>query len=61
MDSRSGASARTSATYSTGGDNNLVRSVTTLDLKTKTTYKSNKVDLALSKVELAQQEEEIEN
>ncbi len=61
MDSCSGASARTSATHSTGGDNNLVRSVTTLDLKTKTTYKSNKVDLALSKVELAQQEEEIEN
>ena len=58
MDSHSGASACTGATHSTGGDNNLVRSVTTLDLKT--TYKSNKVDLALSKAELARQEEEIE-
>lgn len=49
-----GASAtQTGATHSTGtgDDNNCVYSVTTLVLKT--TYKTNKVDLALTKAEVA--------
>ena len=57
IDSRSGASARTGATHSTGGDNNSIRSVTTVDLKTN--YKTTKVDLALTKAEVARQQEEI--